>query len=467
MDEQQPSGHEVSPLEEDKVVDVRAKKPVRRRTKDSSDAKPSVRLNDQKTQSQYEPYKEAAWGFINHWYPAVFSSELQEDQVEGVQICGIPIVLRRVDGQVYALKDRCVHRGVRMSAKPMCFNKETISCWYHGFTFNLKTGNLDTIVGNPDDKLIGTTGVTTYPVHEVCGIVFVFVREDEFPLEDVPPLRHDLPVMFPESSERFPHPLWPAAPHILHEDAIGLGIHRTGESNWRVACENGFDNAHILIHQDNMIVQSNNWVLPLGIRPVSNDCITTFEDDDGPTGLMQWLFSDRWEPILENKKLGISVNGVNGRMYRTSFYLPGVLLVENWPEEYIAQYEWYVPITDDTYEYWEVLVKRCATPEEVEQFKYRYRTVLEPMALNGFNDCDLYARESMQDFYGDGSGWDDEQLVDTDVSPITWRKLASRCNRGIAKPGVGVNGSVKASSLRLRDVSEGVPSRYFVRKVEF
>ena len=127
MDEQQPSGHEASPPEDDQIAEVRAKKPVRRRTKEGT-GKSSVRLNDQKTQSQYEPYKEAAWGFINHWYPAVFSSELQEDQVEGVQICGIPIVLRRVDGQVYALKDRCVHRGVRMSAKPMCFNKETISC---------------------------------------------------------------------------------------------------------------------------------------------------------------------------------------------------------------------------------------------------------------------------------------------------------------------------------------------------
>ncbi|GIS24374.1 MAG: hypothetical protein CM15mP125_0610 [Gammaproteobacteria bacterium] len=59
----------------------------------------------------------------------------------------------------------------------------------------------------------------------------------------------------------------------------------------------------------------------------------------------------------------------------------------------------------------------------------------------------------MQDFYGDGSGWNDEQLVDTDVSPITWRKLASRCN-GASRLGVGVTGSVKASSLRLRDVSE-------------
>ena len=224
--------------------------PVRRRSSgDGADViATSRRLNDSKTQSQYEPYKQAEWGFVNHWYPAVFSEELEEDQVEGVQICGIPIVLRRVNGRVYALKDRCIHRGVRMSAKPMCFNKETISCWYHGFTFNLETGNLDTIVGNPDDKLIGTTGVTPYPSEEKCGIVFVFVREDDFPLDEVPPLAHDLPIAFPDNSERFPHPLWPAAPHILHEDAVGLGIHRTGESNWRVACENGFDNAHILIH---------------------------------------------------------------------------------------------------------------------------------------------------------------------------------------------------------------------------
>ena len=157
--------------------------PVRRRSSgDGADViATSRRINDSKTQSQYEPYKQAEWGFVNHWYPAVFSEELEEDQVEGVQICGIPIVLRRVNGRVYALKDRCIHRGVRMSAKPMCFNKETISCWYHGFTFNLETGNLDTIVGNPDDKLIGTTGVTPYPTEEKCGIVFVFVREDDFP----------------------------------------------------------------------------------------------------------------------------------------------------------------------------------------------------------------------------------------------------------------------------------------------
>ena len=440
--------------------------PVRRRSAASAQKSDSLRKNDQKTQSQYQPYKDAEWGFINHWYPALFSTELEEDQVEGIQICGVQIVLRRVDGKIFALKDQCIHRGVRLSAKPMCFNKETISCWYHGFTFNLESGNLDTIVGNPDDSLIDTTGITTYPVEEISGMIFVFVRDDDFPDEEVPPLSHDLPIRFPESSEEFPHPLWPPAPSLMDDNAISLGIHRTGEANWRIACENGFDNAHILVHQDNTIVQSYNWVLPLGIRPVSDDCITTFEDDGGPKGLMQWLFSDRWEPILENKKLGVKVDGLNSRMYRTSVVMPGVLMVENWPEEHIVQYEWYVPITDDTYEYWEVLVKVCPTEKEKKDYEYRYKTVFKPLALHGFNDCDLYAREAMQDYYADGTGWDNEQLVDTDVSAITWRKLASRNHRGIAKPARGSQGSVKSSSIRLRNITDGKSPGYFVDKIE-
>lgn len=109
---------------------------IRRRTQKLNTIS-QERVNNQKTQSQYQPYKDAAWGFINHWYPALFSSELPEDEIQGIQICGVPIVLRRAEGKVYALKDQCVHRGVRMSEKKMCFNKKTISCWYHGFTFEI------------------------------------------------------------------------------------------------------------------------------------------------------------------------------------------------------------------------------------------------------------------------------------------------------------------------------------------
>ena len=440
--------------------------PVRRRVKGAAGGISDQRVNDAKSQSQYQPYKDAAWGFINHWYPALFSEELPEDGVEGIQICGIPIVLRRIEGKLYALKDQCIHRGVRLSAKPMCLSKDTISCWYHGFTFDLESGKLVTIVANPDDRLVGSTGITTYPVEEVSGMIFVFVREDDYPGEDVPPLAHDLPVRFPQSSERFPHPLWPAAPGLLDEGAVALGMHRTGECNWRIACENGFDNAHILVHKDNTIVQAMNWVLPLGILPAHDECITPIEDADGPKGMMQWLFTDRWTPVLENEKLGLKVEGVNGRLYRTSVVLPGVLMVENWPEDHIVQYEWYVPITDDTYEYWEVLVKICPTEEDRKQFSYRYDRVYKPLCLHGFNDCDLYAREAMHEFYADGTGWDDEQLVSTDISPISWRKLSSRWNRGIAKPGRGVDGATKTSSIRLRRLAEGKKPGYFVEKID-
>lgn len=425
-----------------------------------------ARTNDAKTQSQYQPYKDAAWGFINHWYPALFTEELAEDQVEGMQICGIPIVLRRVNGEVFALKDQCAHRGVRLSEKPMCFNKETISCWYHGFTFDLKSGDLTTIVGNPNDKIIGTTGITTYPVHEVNGMIFVFVRDDDFPLEDVPPLSHDLPFRFPENNDNFPHPLWPDSPSVLDDNALILGMHRTGFGDWRIACENGFDNGHILVHADNTIVHAMDWTLPLGIVPTSDDAVTVVEDENGPKGQMQWMFTDKWEPVLENKELNVKVEGLKGRFYRTSVVLPGVLMVENWPEEHVVQYEWYVPITDDTHEYWEVLVKVCNTPEERKHFKKRYDLVYKPLCLHGFNDCDLHAREAMQNFYIDGTGWQDEQLMATDVSPITWRKLASRWNRGIAKPARGVAGASKNSSLIFKDTADGHRPGYKVRQIK-
>lgn len=142
-------------------------------------------------------------------------------------------------------------------------------------------------------------------------------------------------------------------------------------------------------------------------------------------------------------------------------------MVENWPEEHVVQYEWYVPITDDLHEYWEVLVRICPTEEDRKKFKYRFDRVYKELCLHGFNDCDLYAREGMQHFYADGTGWDDEQLVSTDISPVTWRKLASRHNRGIAKPGKGTYGAVKTHSTRLKELADGKRPAYFVEQVWF
>lgn len=406
----------------------------------------------------YGPYLEAEWGFLNHWYPARFSNEVPENGVVGLQICGIPIVLRRSKGRVYALKDQCVHRGVKLSQRPTCLTPETLTCWYHGFTYDLETGRLVSIAAAPQDKIIGTTGLQVFPVQEVNGLIFVFVTSEDWQGE-APPLAHDLPLPFPENNERFPHPLWPDAPHILHEDAVILGIHRRGYANWRLAVENSFDAGHLLIHKDASYVQAKNWALPLGVRPTSDQAIRLIEDEDGPKGFINMYFTEHWEPVLVNERLNLRASGTGPvKYYRTQIVLPGVLVVESWPEDDVAQYEWFVPITDDTYEYWEVIVRRCKNAEERAAFEYRFDTLYEAQCLYGFNNDDVMAREAMQHFYADGTGWNDEQLGEMDHSIVAWRKLATRHNRGIASKPHGVAGAVRAQACDLVELRGPAPS---------
>ena len=67
----------------------------------------------------WRPYLEASLGFRNHWYPALFSAELAEGEVEGVRLLGEAVLLKRINGVVYAVADRCLHRGVAFSVRPV------------------------------------------------------------------------------------------------------------------------------------------------------------------------------------------------------------------------------------------------------------------------------------------------------------------------------------------------------------
>jgi phenylpropionate dioxygenase-like ring-hydroxylating dioxygenase large terminal subunit len=373
---------------------------------------------------QYAPYIEADWGFKNAWYPALFSHELADDTVRGVTIAGIEIALRRSKGRVYALRDRCAHRGVRMSLRPMCLTSETLSCWYHGFTYGLDDGVLKTIVASPNDPLIGKVRIRIYPVAERAGIIFVFVGDEEF--EPLPTLEADLPIRITDDRN-------PVA-HLLDQQVYVRGIHRTGNSNWRLAVENGFDPGHLLIHWDNQIVAATDRKLGLGVEPISEDAIRIIDEPDGPKGMMNMYNTRAYKFIMENPAVKMRARGKNSYYARTSVFLPGILLVEHWPIPRWAQYEWYVPIDDKHHEYWEVLVAHCANDEERREADYLYDHFLEPLALRDFNDNDLFAREAMQEFYERGDGWNRETLCAFDAATITWRKVAARFNRGIQEP---------------------------------
>jgi phenylpropionate dioxygenase-like ring-hydroxylating dioxygenase large terminal subunit len=373
----------------------------------------------------YAPYLEAAWGLKNHWYPAAFSHELAEGDVRGVEIAGTPILLRRAKGKAYALLDQCVHRGVKLSLKPTCLTDTTVSCWYHGFTFNLEDGNLVSIVAAPDDALIGKVRLRTFPLEERKGIIFVFVGDEGY--EPVPALADDLPYRPPVDDEY-------RAAHPLDDETLLLGIHRTGRSNWRLAVENGFDPGHVLIHRDNILILASGRSMTLGNKPLSDEAVRTF-DGDGPKGLMNMYGTEHYEPVVKNERLNIAAARTDYKFtgVRTSMFLPGVLMVQNFPERTIAQYEWYVPIDDKTHEYWQVLAAWCPTPEAEEQFRFRFKHYYEPVVLKDFNNHDLHARQAMQPFYEKG-GWEDEKLCSLDAVIVGWRKMVARYNRGIQDP---------------------------------
>ena len=99
-------------------------------------------------------YIAAKYGFRNHWYPAILSEEIEEEQVVPAQICGEKIIFKRIDGKVFCIKDQCVHKGVPLSRKVECYTKNTITCWYHGFTYRFEDGVLNGIVGVPESNVI-------------------------------------------------------------------------------------------------------------------------------------------------------------------------------------------------------------------------------------------------------------------------------------------------------------------------
>ena len=78
----------------------------------------------------------------------------------------------------------------------------------------------------------------------------------------------------------------------------------------------------------------NGRSVALGYKPVSEDAIQTFEEE-GPKGLMNMYGTDAYESVVENRRLNLfnaARTEFNYTGVRTSMFLPGVLMVENFPE---------------------------------------------------------------------------------------------------------------------------------------
>lgn len=263
-------------------------------------------------------YSAAALGLRNYWYPVMFSRRLGRRPVS-LTLLGERILLCRDSGRPYALHDRCPHRGVPLSAGRREF-PGTITCAYHGFTYDLASGELVVVLTDgPDSPICGQANVrvATYPVEERAGLIWVYVGD-----QPPPPVEEEIPE------------------ELLRPDAVIAGLAELRRGNWRYAMENAIDEGHAkYLHRNtpwNFFRQIAGWTRGVGMQA----------SEDG-----QWLMRLRSETIFEDvyPRIGrwppqrfwkSKSRGNTGAAAR----LPGMLRVSQrgWTD-----YEIFVPVDED------------------------------------------------------------------------------------------------------------------------
>ncbi len=115
----------------------------------------------------------------NFWYVALPGQQLKSGQIVNRKMLGDPILVgRRADGEVFAMRDICPHRGIPLSYGWIEGNG--LCCCYHGWKFNTETGKCCDIPSlTPQDDLeIERIQVRTYPCREVQGNIWVYIPAD-------------------------------------------------------------------------------------------------------------------------------------------------------------------------------------------------------------------------------------------------------------------------------------------------
>jgi len=128
-------------------------------------------------------------GHREYWYPALPTKDVPKKKPAILRLLGEDIVFFwGKDGEVKALREACPHRGAYLSMGD-CFYNGTVTCPYHGATFDGDGNCVAFLTEGPDSKMVGEIKAWTYPTVTIKNMVFVWMGKGEpvDPSEDVPP----------------------------------------------------------------------------------------------------------------------------------------------------------------------------------------------------------------------------------------------------------------------------------------
>jgi len=125
------------------------------------------------------------------WYPAISASQVRPGKMKAQILLGLPLVLcRNRQGQPFAFRDICPHRGMPLSFGR--FDGDRLECSYHGWQFDMsgQCRHIPALVEG-DTLQPEKIGVTTYPCRERDGYLWVYVpdaNDTNAAVPDVPSL---------------------------------------------------------------------------------------------------------------------------------------------------------------------------------------------------------------------------------------------------------------------------------------
>ncbi len=137
-----------------------------------------------------EPVQQQDAQFLRDlWYFGALSRDIKPGGLSRVMLLGEPVLIGRMkNGEAFALRDICPHRGVPLSAgKVMAEN--TVECPYHGWRFRADgvCALIPSIVSGQDLEA-ERIKVRSYPLREQDGLIWVYMpsRENLVPAGEPP-----------------------------------------------------------------------------------------------------------------------------------------------------------------------------------------------------------------------------------------------------------------------------------------
>jgi phenylpropionate dioxygenase-like ring-hydroxylating dioxygenase large terminal subunit len=174
-----------------------------------------------------------AVGLKEYWYPALAEKRVGRKKPVEVKLLGERVVFFRDEkDEVVAVHYLCTHRGAFLSYGDTHF-KGTLTCPYHGWTFNGK-GDLLAVLGEgPTSTLPGSKGtkLRVYSTITIKGTVFVWMGEG--------------PAVAPEEDLPF---------ELFDPNIIVMTAEHVWNANWRPGIENFTDSHAYYVHRNSLEV---------------------------------------------------------------------------------------------------------------------------------------------------------------------------------------------------------------------